>query len=214
MAQCDENRAMLESFLLSIESRGCRLVNGLDANEQHSRKPHQLERLYTAGLPVPRWLVSNDPRAVRQFVKRVKAAIYKPLAGGAAVKLVQPDDLSERRLASLTLAPVLFQERIEGTALRVYVVGGKAIAAAELRSDAIDYRVENTPAVQTRLTAVEGLHAVHAAKACGMAFSGVDLMRGPKGCTVIECNPSPMFAVFEVQTDQDVAGPLAALLAR
>jgi hypothetical protein len=29
---------------------------------------------------------------------------------------------------------------------------------------------------------------------------------------VLECNPSPMFAVFEDKTGADVSGPLAALL--
>ena len=47
-----------------------------------------------------------------------------------------------------------------------------------------------------------------------MAFSGVDLIRTAQGFKVLECNPSPMFAVFEKKTGLDIAGPLAAFLLR
>ena len=45
-----------------------------------------------------------------------------------------------------------------------------------------------------------------------MRVTGVDLIRGPRGFKVLECNPSPMFAVFEEKTGLDVAGPLADYL--
>jgi glutathione synthase/RimK-type ligase-like ATP-grasp enzyme len=42
-----------------------------------------------------------------------------------------------------------------------------------------------------------------------MRFTGVDLIRSRRRFVVLECNPSPMFAVFEEKTALDVAGPLA-----
>jgi len=74
LAQTDEKYALLTSVLLTLERRGARLVNGLEANAQHGRKPYQLELLRTCGLPVPRFLASNDPRAVRGFVQTVRKA--------------------------------------------------------------------------------------------------------------------------------------------
>ncbi len=114
LAQLDECGAMMASMACTLRERGVPLVNDLDVNAQHGRKPYQLRLLRDAGLPVPRYLASNDPKAVRTFVRRVKRAVYKPMAGGATVREVKPEDLSDDRLDALAYAPVLFQELIEG----------------------------------------------------------------------------------------------------
>lgn len=212
IAQCDEKRAMLESLVLMLETAGARIVNSLDANAQHSQKPYQLELLRRAGLPVPRSLATNDPDAVRGFLAAVKAVVYKPLSGGATVQHLQAKDLGEERMAALANAPVLFQEYVSGTSIRAYVVGGRVVAAAEILSPELDYRRDERAVVPTRLEVDEQSAAIAAAKACGMAFTGIDLIRTAQGFTVLECNPSPMFAVFEQKTGTDVAGPLAELL--
>lgn len=212
IAQCDEKRALLESVLLTLQGRGVRLVNSLEANEQHSRKPYQLELLRARGLPIPRWLATNDPAAVRSFVRRVGRAVYKPLAGGATVREVLPEDLAEDRLDTLAVAPVLFQEFVEGVAVRAYVVGRRVVAAAEIRSSELDYRRAEEAVVPTVLRPDERRAVLTAARACSMPFSGVDLIRSGRTFRLLECNPSPMFAAFEKKTGRDVAGPLAALL--
>ncbi len=212
LAQTDEKYALLTSVLLTLEGRGARLVNGLEANAQHGRKPYQLELLRTGGLPVPRFLASNDPRAVRGFVRTVRKAVYKPLAGGATVRQVEKRDLTDERLSALALAPVLFQELVEGVPVRAYVVGRRVMAAAEIHSDELDYRRDEQAVVATTLSVGERRAAVRAARVCGMAFSGVDLIRSNRAFTILECNPSPMFAVFEKKAGQDVAEPLAGLL--
>lgn len=213
LAQCDETRAMTASLVLHLGRAGARIVNPLEVNAQHSRKPHQLARLASAGLPLPRWLATNDPQAVRTFVNQVGCAVYKPLAGGATVRPVEQDDLSEERLGALALAPVLFQERVDGVAVRAYTVDSTVASAAELRSDELDYRCNEGEVCPTRLTHEEEAAVSAAARACGMAFSGVDLIRRRDGgFVVLECNPSPMFAVFEDKTGLDVAMPLAKML--
>jgi len=212
IAQCAEKRALLESLLLDLARRGALLVNGLEANAQHSRKAHQLAILHAAGLPVPPWLATNDPQAVRAFVRAAGKAVYKPLAGGATVRLVTRADLSRKRLAALAAAPVLFQQYVAGTPVRAYVVGRKVVAAAEIHSPEIDYRRKEESVVPVTLTAMERKAAVTAARACGMAFTGVDFIRTAGGFRVLECNPSPMFAVFEKKTGMDVGGALAEFL--
>ncbi|GMV91240.1 MAG: hypothetical protein AMXMBFR82_10180 [Candidatus Hydrogenedentota bacterium] len=212
LAQLDECGALMVSAVVALEARGARLVNPPDVNAQHGRKPYQLRLLRDAGLPVPRFLASNDPKAVRAFVRRAKRAVYKPLAGGATVQEVEASDLDDERLAALAYAPVLFQELVEGTSVRVYVVGNKVVAAGEIHSRELDYRRGEDAVLSTRLTAHERRAAVAAARACSMRFSGVDLIRTASGFVVLECNPSPMFAVFEEKTGQDVAGPLAQYL--
>jgi glutathione synthase/RimK-type ligase-like ATP-grasp enzyme len=214
IAQCDENRALLESVLLAFEGRGVRVVNPVGVNEQHSRKPYQLGLLQSAGLPVPRWLATNDPQAVRTFVRRVGRTVYKPLSGGASVHEITAEDLSDERLEALSLAPVLFQKLVRGVSVRAYVVGRRVVGAAEICSPELDYRRNEESVVPTTLRAEERDAVVAAARACSMPFTGVDLIRGRSGFSVLECNPSPMFAVFEQKTGLNIAKPLADFLLR
>ncbi|MCC6796308.1 MAG: ATP-grasp domain-containing protein [Candidatus Hydrogenedentes bacterium] len=212
LAQMDERLALLASIILTLKKRGVRIVNDLEVNAQHSRKPYQLSLLKEAGLRVPRFAATNDPETVLSFVRSVKRAVYKPVGGGATVRAVNKRDLTRARLESLALAPVLFQERVDGVSLRVYVVGGSCVASAEIHSSELDYRRKEDAVIATVLIKAEQRACIDAARACSMTFSGVDLIRGVNGFYVLECNPSPMFAVFEKKTGLDVAKPLARFL--
>jgi glutathione synthase/RimK-type ligase-like ATP-grasp enzyme len=213
VATLDEKRGLLEALIRTWEAGGTRIVNTLEANAQHSHKPFQLHLLQSAGVPVPRWIAGNDPQAVREFVDEVVDVIYKPISGGATAEALQQEDLSEDRLAALALAPVLFQARVEGETCRLYVAGDRVVAAAAIHSDALDYRTGEAEITPLTPHELEADLCIRAAQTCDMPFSGVDLIRGPEGPVILECNPSPMFAVFEDRTGQDIAGPLARLLA-
>ncbi len=212
IAQTDEIRAHLESLLRWAADQGARCYNSLEANAQHSRKPLQLLRLQAAGVRVPRWCASNDPDVVRPFVAEVGAAVYKPLAGGAAVEPVSADDLSDARLAALRHAPVLFQARLYGENVRVYVVEQQVVASVVIESNALDYRTQPHEVRRTTLSPVEHTACLRAARACGMTFAGVDLIRDADSPHVLECNPSPMFVTVERRAGCDIAGPLADAL--
>jgi len=214
MAQMDEKLSFLTSAMLTFESQGIPVVNGPWANAQHSNKPYQLALLKHAGLRVPAWIATNDPAAVRRFVKKHGAVVYKPLSGGATVRAVEQQDLSRDRLAALQYAPVLFQKRIDGVSVRAYVAGNKVFAAAELHSTELDYRRKEDAVIATKVSAEERRMVVAAAKACNMRFSGVDFIRGARKPYLLECNPSPMFAVFEDKTGLSVAEPFARYLVK
>ena len=214
VAQCDEKRAVLESLLLILQQRGATLVNPPEVDAQHGRKPLQLHLLEAAGLPVPAWTATNDPAMVRRFVRSVKEAVYKPVAGGARVQHVVREDLTQERLSALALAPVLFQEFVRGTPVRAYVVNGRVVGAAAIFSESVDYRGRETGVEAVRLSREERAACVRAARTCHMPFTGVDLIRARGRFVVLECNPSPMFAGFEQAAGLDIAGPLAAFLVR
>lgn len=211
-AQWEERLAFISAALMMLEAQGLAVVNTPEVNAQHSRKPFQLELLRRAGLPVPQTLATNDPNAVKAFARDIGPIVYKPLAGGATVRRVEKKDLSRDRLAALALAPVLFQELLEGVSVRAYVVGRRVVAAAEIHSLELDYRRDESSVCATKLSKDERRAAIAAAAACSMRFSGVDLIRGATDFHILECNPSPMFAVFEERTGLDVAGPLAEYL--
>jgi len=213
-AQLDEKRALLESVLLMARNNGAMLVNSIECNAQHSRKPLQLTMLEAAGVPIPGFLATNDPERVRAFASEYPACVYKPLAGGATVRRVEEKDLGGERLSALASAPVLFQELVEGVSVRAYVVDSEVAGAAEIHSKELDYRRGEQRVAVTELGPEEEEVVLGAANACGMAFTGVDFIRSAKGPSVLECNPSPMFAVFEEKTGLDIAGPLAGMLSR
>ncbi len=214
IAQCEEKRAFLESLIETWRASGSRIVNTLEANAQHSRKPYQLHLLRYAGLPIPDTLVTNSPDAVRRFAAEHERVVYKPLSGGATVRYLERDDLEDDRLAALAAAPVLFQKYAPGVAVRAFVVGEEVVAAAEIHSSELDYRRGEESVAATTLSSAEHEAALTAARACGMTFTGVDFLRDGARFVVLECNPSPMFAVFEQKTSQNVAAPLARFLAK
>lgn len=214
IAQCEEKRALLESLLLDLEADGARIVNTIAANALHGVKPHQFRLIERAGAQVPPWIATNDPRTVRAFAAAQGAVIYKPLSGGARVQPLEPGDLTDERLAALGHAPVLFQRRVEGLSLRVFVIEGTMAGAAAIHSDELDYRGHEERVEAVALSKEEEADALRAAGACAMPFTGVDIIRAADRSWVLECNPSPMFAQLELRTGLDVAAPLADLLAR
>ncbi|ARS90362.1 ATP-grasp domain-containing protein [Natrarchaeobaculum aegyptiacum] len=214
--QLREHQAVLESMLYVLDRRGVRMVNPLESQGVHTRKPWQLSQLAAADVPVPETLTTSDPGAVRAFADRLEQIVYKPVSGGGHAATLEVDDLSDGRLSLLANSPVQFQERVEGDDVRIFVVDGEAVAAARIISEELDYRaadhdVERIP----RAELADGIteDAVTAADTLGLSFAGVDVVVGDDGHRVLEANPSPMFAAFDERAGTDVAGALAALLA-
>ncbi|MFD7598882.1 RimK family alpha-L-glutamate ligase [Kitasatospora sp. NPDC059812] len=210
-----ERRSLAFSFLTALQHHGAHLVNTPAAFGQHFLKLDQLRVLRAVGVPVPRSLATSDPQAVTAFAAEIGGPlVYKPLAGGALCRRLTPQDLHPDRLRLLSAAPVLFQEEVPGTNIRVYVVAETVVAAYEIVSDSLDYR----GAEQAVLPAVLGAHehraCLAAARACAMDFTGIDIRRRPNGTfALLECNPSPMFAAVERRTgDNPVSRALADLL--
>ena len=207
-----ERRSFLVSFVSALERAGAQLVNPPHAAAQHFLKLEQLELLRAAGVPLPRTLAANDPAAVLAFARELGTAlVYKPIAGGGLCRRVTEADLRPARLRALATAPVLFQEEVPGRNIRAYVVGGEVVASYEIASESLDYRGAETAVRAEGLAATEDAACRAAARACGMAFTGIDLRRRPDGSfALLECNPSPMFAAIERRTG---AAPVSAALA-
>jgi glutathione synthase/RimK-type ligase-like ATP-grasp enzyme len=209
-----ERRSFVAGFLSALRRGGAVFVNPPEAMAQHFRKLEQLDTLREAGVPVPNTLATNDPDAVVAFAKEHEGAVvYKPLAGGALCRRLEPADLEHDRLDLLARSPVLFQEEVAGADIRVYAVG-RSVVGYEIRSGAVDYRGAKTTVLPVDLTGAERVACLRAASACGMTLAGIDLRRRPDGTfAVLECNPSPMFAAIERRTGaRPVTEAIAALL--
>ena len=179
------------------------------------RKPYQMSLLAGASLPVPRTLWTNDPDAVRRFAAGERVA-YKPVAGGAATRELAPEDLTERRLSSLSNAAVTFQELLPGTDVRVFVLDGEIISAYRIVTESLDYRQNEEKVESIALTPEVAEICLRAAAATGLHFAGIDLKTAADGRPrILELNPSPMFLGFDHLSGSDVLGRLvSALIAR
>lgn len=185
------------------------VVNRLAPGASNSTKPMQTQVARACGFRVPDTLLTNDLEQVRTFAARHGRVIYK--AAGAARTLTGLLDLTDaRRVERLSTCPVYFQRHIAGSNVRVHVVAAE-IYAAEITSDAVDYRrnIQGMAPVALPGRVADACRAV--TQALGLLLAGIDLIRTPEGeWYFLEANTSPGFTFFP-ERDR-VAAAIARLL--
>lgn len=190
-----DRSAFLTSWLLTAEP-GRRIVNPVAAMQQNLFKPYQLDRLRRAGIRIPRTLITNVPAHALDFVASVGEAVYKPVSGGALAREWTPADAAH--LPVLRKVPLIFQERVRGTALRIHTLDGEVVDAVRVDSEHLDYRAADFRVTRVRLEASARQTCVAAARAVGMPFAAIDAFAGPDGTlTVLELNPTPYFLAYD-----------------
>lgn len=206
-----ERSTLLSAILLRWEHLGVPLYNPSTVGINIT-KPYQLALLRAAGLPTPDSLWTNDPAAVLRFCED-REAIFKPVAGGAATRKVEANDLSPERLAKLGAAPVCFQELLPGDDVRVYVIDGQVVCALRIVTDAIDFRQHEQRIDAIELEPEVAASCVRAAAIIGLPYTGMDIKGDRHGrYKILELNPSAMFIGFEQRAGVDICGPLCDAL--
>jgi len=113
--------------------------------------------------------------------------------------------------------PTLFQERVEGTDIRVHVMG-RRVFATEIVTDSTDYRFfrfdgSSCEFRPVTLDAEIEERCVRLTSALGLGFGGIDLRRTPQGeYYCFEVNPAPGFVFYQMRTGIDMGAALADLL--
>lgn len=214
-----ERASFYVAWLLSLQARGVRLINGPQAASVLQYKPFQLHALREAGAVVPRTLISNDPVAVREFQAEVGDVIFKPVMGGAITRRLDAEALE--RLGDVTSSPVIFQETIPGDDLRVMLAGNDVVSCVAIRtpSQHLDFRADpiysGGEAAYEEVTLPEAVIAQcrRAARQCGLAFAGIDIKRGPDGRWVfLELNSSPTYLDVEWKLGHPISRAIAELV--
>jgi len=101
-----------------------------------------------------------------------------------------------------------FIEEANRTDLRVFVVGGKIIAAMERKARPGDVRANTSIGGEghtAQLTKDEERVALDAAHVSELDIAGVDILRSKQGPLVIEVNANPGFAELERVTGVNIA---------
>ncbi len=216
-----ERATFYVAWLLALQHRGCRLVNGPHAASVLQYKPFQLHALRSLGARVPRTLITNDPEAVRAFHTEVKDVIFKPLMGGAMTRALDDETLTD--LPKVVTSPVIFQERIEGDDLRIMIVDDEIVSSVAIVTPEqhLDFRAD--PAYSGGEAAYRPVELPdpvkafcrQAARECGLLFAGIDLKHKAGGEWVfLELNSSPIYLDVELKLGHPISAAVAKLLVK
>lgn len=94
--------------------------------------------------------------------------------------------------------PVLFQPCIQGLNIRVHVVGKKVIACCCV-SDAVDYRYGKKTVIKPYvLPSIIEQECIGLNQQLSLFFTGIDLIREGGDYYLLEVNPAPGYAVFDI----------------
>ena len=213
-----ERSAAFHAMLLAwVEGAPCRVANRTAPMASNGSKPYQAQLIEAAGFDTPPTLVTNDPDAVLQFEARHGPLVFKSTSSVRSI--VRPlDDRARGRLDRLPALPTQFQRRETGTDIRVHVVGTHVLAA-QVRSEALDYRYAHRDGLDLDLEPTQippdiARRCVGLATALELPFCGIDLCHRPDGSWLCyEVNPSPGYSWYEEATGLPISDALVAWLA-
>jgi hypothetical protein len=211
-------RALHDALMRWCEVAPARVVNRAGPMGSNFSKPYQAQLIARYGFSVPETLITNDPDLVRAFLARHGRVVYKSISGvRSIVHTLDAPDLA--RLDRIRWCPTQFQRFVEGTNVRVHVVGD-AVFATAVSTEATDYRYAVRQVGEAAVLRPVDLpdavaeRCVLLAQGLELPFAGIDLKITPAGEVVcFEVNPSPAFSYYESHTGQPIARAVARYLA-
>jgi len=207
-----------------FEMMGVFSANDSQAITRSRDKLRSLQVLSGAGVGLPTTTFAHSTRHTKGLLDRVGGppVIIKLLEGtqGVGVVLAETRKAAESVIAAFRQldANILVQEFIKeagGDDLRVFVIGGKVVAAMIRHAAPGEFRSNlhrGGTAEAVKLTAAEKRTAVRAAKALGLHVAGVDMLRSNRGPVVLEVNSSPGLEGIEAASGVDVADRVIAFI--
>jgi len=187
-------------------------------------KLRSLQLLSRKGIGLPVTVFAHKTSNPADIVKLAGGApvVIKLLEGTQGIGVV----LGETPLAAESIIQafggvntnILVQEYVAeagGEDIRCIVIGGKVVASMKRRGKEGDFRSNlhrGGSARPAQITPAERATAIAAAKAMGLNFCGVDMLRSNHGPVVMEVNSSPGLEGVEAATGADVAGKLIAFI--
>ena len=213
------------NVLHALQAEGVVVYNDGRAIERSVDKAYTSYLLARAGLPTPpTWIVESAEQAralTRRETAQGEALVCKPLFGSQGKDLVLVRGLADLPAAE-AVHGVWYLQRYLPTAesgstdWRVFVIGGRAVAAAQRSAAGWPSNVARGGRCHAALpdAGVRGL-AETAAELLGMGYAGVDLLRDRCGVWwVLEVNSIPAWRGLQQVTELDIAGLLADDLLR
>lgn len=192
------------------------IVNRPIASGSNASKPYQISLIEEYGFRVPETLVTNLPGAAREFYEtHQRQVIYKSISyTRSIVQKMGEEDLE--RLENLKNCPLQLQQMVEGTDVRVHVVGDRGVFASLINSEASDYRYDKgSEIVPVELGEEMEERCIELASGLGLTLAGIDLRITPDDeAFCFEVNPSPAFRWYQDRTGQPITECLCELLVK
>lgn len=212
------------AVLRQFEIQGVYPLNESVAIGRSRDKLRAIQLLARGGIGLPITAFAHGPRKAGEVIKDVGGVpvVIKLLEGtqGMGVVLAETEASAKSIIEAFSAANVniLVQEFIKeagATDVRVFVVGGKVVAAMKRVGKPGEFRSNlhrGGRAEPTDLTIEEQQTAIQSAAILGLNVSGVDMLRSARGPMVMEVNSSPGLEGVEAATGIDVAGEIIAFL--
>lgn len=208
--------------LLERLSRRAAVVNPPASYDVHGLKPLEIAQYRERGWRTPETFATDDAQALAALdaSRAPHGWIRKDLVGGYGyTERLEHSTAPEQAREQIGEAALMAQERIEGDAVRAFVIAGRMLVAAEILPQGygeIDSRRGSARVRRIELSGELCEQSKAVAAAWGMSFAGVDWMRGSAGreWVLLECNSAPMFVEFERRTGADIGSALADHLLR
>jgi hypothetical protein len=192
----------------------------------------QLALARTAGLDVPRTLVTNEPASVRAFArehgnvivaKMLHSSMVMQQATDGTEHAYAPRVIGDAELAEIeriALCPMVFQERVpKALELRITVVGERLFTAAVDSSKSTSCAWSDEPALVRGFKRYDALPdgvrrgVLRLLDSFGLNFGTVDMIVTPDGRYVyLETNPISFYDFIEETTEMPISAAIADLL--
>lgn len=201
----------------ALVEKGYKVLNGKPSFAIAKNKIEQLRIFQKNGLPYPKSFVAKKPECALEAAKQIGFPVVIKVAFGTIGKGVFYAPNQEtfepivEYLAIRDRNPVIVQEFIKEADrkdLRVFIVGGKIVAAMERCAPEGDIRANASNGgigKVVALTKEEKELALRTANVFDLEIVGVDLIRSNRGPFVLEVNSNPGFSELERATEIDVA---------
>jgi len=210
-------------YVEALEAMGVPVINSAVAWRQAKAKPVMSAVLASAGIPHPFTAFSQRSATLSHWISGLDGLLvakpWRGSAGGGIVRGRAKAIASRLRRPRHRLKQGYMQEYVSnpGRDIRVVVVGGDAIGATYRIAPRGKWKTNVAAGGQPaycEVTEELGTLAIRATQAFHLDVSGVDIIEGPDGYVVLEINAWPNYQIFDEVARVDVAGAIAALIAR
>jgi tetrahydromethanopterin:alpha-L-glutamate ligase len=188
-------------LLRQFETQAIPVINSPTAIQNAANKFFSFYLFKHAHLPIPHTTITSELEVALKTVKTFGSAVAKPIFGSQGKGIIklessQPD--LKRALAELLneRGVLYLQEFVPnpGRDIRVFVVGEEALGAiyrVSLSGSFVSNLSQGGTPVKCALTEEMEELAIHATKAVGADFAGIDLIEDEEGLLVLEANGTP-----------------------
>ncbi len=211
------------TLIRQFELAGIPTLNCYDSIAIAKNKVKMLQQLCAKNISMPKTYVVRSSEYITEIMQQIGKfpVIIKRVIGygGVGVALVETKrglrSIIEMMIEDDNSTPLIIQEYVResrGKDIRVFVVGGKIVAAMDrIAGKRGEFRSNFSIGGKVKIAALsteEKRLAKRAAKAVNLDIAGVDLIRSNNGPKVLEVNSNPGLKGITEATNVDVAGAI------